>query len=63
MRNIWDKIYSDDSAFFGEDPSDFTQIIDNDVVYVFSYVSTNKIKKISPEVLLIHLIIANLSQS
>ncbi|MGI0030063.1 MAG: class I SAM-dependent methyltransferase [Nitrososphaeraceae archaeon] len=26
MSNIWDKIYSDDSAFFGEDPSDFAQI-------------------------------------
>ena len=25
MGNIWDKIYSDDSAFFGEDPSDFAQ--------------------------------------
>ncbi|MDW0141728.1 MAG: class I SAM-dependent methyltransferase [Nitrososphaeraceae archaeon] len=25
MSNIWDKIYSDDSAFFGEDPSDFAQ--------------------------------------
>lgn len=25
MSNIWDKIYSDDSAFFGKDPSDFAQ--------------------------------------
>jgi SAM-dependent methyltransferase len=25
MSNIWDKIYSDDSAFFGEDSSDFAQ--------------------------------------
>ncbi|TLX84830.1 MAG: class I SAM-dependent methyltransferase [Thaumarchaeota archaeon] len=25
MSNIWDKIYSDASAFFGEDPSDFAQ--------------------------------------
>jgi SAM-dependent methyltransferase len=25
MSNIWDKIYSDGSAFFGEDPSDFAQ--------------------------------------
>ena len=25
MSNIWDKIYSDDSAFFGEDHSDFAQ--------------------------------------
>lgn len=25
MINIWDKIYSDASAFFGEDPSDFAQ--------------------------------------
>ena len=25
MSNIWDKIYSDDSAFFGEDPSDFAR--------------------------------------
>ena len=25
MSNIWDKIYSDDSAFFGEDASDFAQ--------------------------------------
>ena len=25
MSNIWNKIYSDDSAFFGEDPSDFAQ--------------------------------------
>ena len=25
MSNIWDKIYSHDLAFFGEDPSDFAQ--------------------------------------
>jgi hypothetical protein len=25
MSNIWDKIYSDDSAFFGVDPSDFAK--------------------------------------
>jgi len=25
MSNIWDKIYSNDSAFFGEEPSDFAQ--------------------------------------
>ena len=25
MSNIWDKVYSDDTAFFGEEPSDFAQ--------------------------------------
>ena len=25
MSNIWDKVYSNDTAFFGEDPSDFAQ--------------------------------------
>ncbi|MDW0205724.1 MAG: class I SAM-dependent methyltransferase [Nitrososphaeraceae archaeon] len=25
MSNIWDKVYSNDSAFFGEEPSDFAQ--------------------------------------
>ncbi|HEY7082916.1 MAG TPA: class I SAM-dependent methyltransferase [Nitrososphaeraceae archaeon] len=25
MAGIWDKVYSNDSAFFGEDPSDFAQ--------------------------------------
>jgi cyclopropane fatty-acyl-phospholipid synthase-like methyltransferase len=26
MSNIWDKVYSDDKAFFGEDPSDFGEM-------------------------------------
>ena len=26
MSGIWDKVYSSDSAFFGENPSDFAQI-------------------------------------
>jgi 2-polyprenyl-3-methyl-5-hydroxy-6-metoxy-1,4-benzoquinol methylase len=26
MNEIWDKVYSNDSAFFGEDPSDFAQM-------------------------------------
>jgi tRNA G46 methylase TrmB len=25
VAGIWDKVYSNDSAFFGEDPSDFAQ--------------------------------------
>ena len=25
MSKIWDKVYSNDSAFFGEEPSDFAQ--------------------------------------
>ena len=29
MSNIWDKIYSDDSAFFGEDPLPVTNAILN----------------------------------
>jgi hypothetical protein len=26
MNEIWDKVYSNDSAFFGEEPSNFSQM-------------------------------------
>jgi 2-polyprenyl-3-methyl-5-hydroxy-6-metoxy-1,4-benzoquinol methylase len=39
MSNIWDKIYSEDSGFFGEDPSDFAQ-------RCFSYFKEYGVKRI-----------------
>jgi len=39
MNNIWNKVYSDDSAFFGEGPSNFAK-------KCYEYFMQNKVKKI-----------------